>query len=363
MTGMSGWVRIVLLALLLAPVCCAQDGRRRDEPNRFHLERLHEWGASKTFVWTVSTVYTVDEDGRRNEYRSTTSLVIARSGQRTIVTGDGFGLSPIGTRREGLNLVSEKGWVLDASERMTRVAALWPVAGSILSSINPCSYEGYVFPPASFFYGYFAGTNPLTWLDTEWTEVESDARRWVFRPQFHTPLNAVLYPEVNARLTLSKNHNGSPLALDLDYGGIARKYRTIKFMKYQGYWVPSVVVFSENASSGWMRHESVLRLVEVKDTGTLNIQLPPRYQVNDFRLVASRLNYQECIQAMNERKNVIYFWDGHVPDTAELMRLAFMQGKLPPTRRIVRFSWWLVAPGALLILWGIFTYWRRRRRV
>lgn len=347
----------------LAAVCYAQGGTDYDLPFRSHLEQLHKWGAHKTFIWQVSTQYRIDENGRANVYRGITSLVIARSGDSVSITGDAFDLPPIGMRKGGLRLVSGRGWVLDASEGYSAVAAVWPVPGDVLSSINSCRYEAFVFPPGEFFYGYFAATNPLAWLDTEWEVVNTDAKQWVLKARLPKPLSAVLYPEVNARLTLSRPHAGSPAVLELDYGGIKKVYRTTKFMQLQGYWLPSEVRYTASTHSGWMHQESILRLVEVRDTESVKIDVPIRTQVNDFRLAGPRLNYQECITVMNEQKNVTYFWEGRLPDIVELKRLAFEQGKLPPAHQAVRFSWWLIVPGVLLIVWAFLTYWRWRRKV
>jgi hypothetical protein len=349
--------------LVLSTACYSQQGAGATLPLRSRFEKVHGWGSQKTFLWEVSTQYKVDEDGRVSVYKAVTTLCIARLPGRTYVTGDAFGLSPIGLRRDALKLLSEKGWVLDASEGLSRVVVVWPLLGDILSSVNSCRYEAFVFPPGGFFYGYFAATNPLTWLDVEWQVSRSDGRWLILRPRHVNSVSAVLYPEVNARLTLSRLHGNAPAKLEMDYGGIKSVYETTKFMNIEGIWVPAEAKYKAIAHSRRMYHESTFRLLAVSDTRDATVNVPFGAQVNDFRLGAARLNYQECISAMANRKNVTYFWDGKLPDPKELKHLALMQGKLPPTERVVRFSWWLIVPGIALIIWSLFAYWRWRRSV
>jgi len=340
------------------------------QPPASHLEQMDSWASRRTFVWEASITYTLTEKSKSEVYRAQTILNIARFGATIQVSGDGFGLSPTGFKRNGLLKFSQKGYILDASDYgISNLAAVWPIEGDILTSINHCDYGGYVFPPARLFVGYFAGSNPLNWLNVGWEVVRTDADTWLLKTRPSSGQdrkNPFLYPEVLARLTLSRKHRGAPLSLQLEYGGLKITYKTNKFTSISGFWIPQEVQYTEisgNKESWVARLEVSLQLIRVVETPKIMLQLPSRTQVNDFRLAGKRFTYLECIQVTNQRRHVTYFWNGYLPDAAELRRLALAQGKLAPEPSRFRFAWWLVVPGVLLVFASIFYYWRLRRRV
>jgi hypothetical protein len=105
----------------------------------------------------------------------------------------------------------------------------------------------------------------------------------------------------------------------------------------------------------------VARLVRLEKTKAIKIEYPFGAQVSDYRLMQAD---EWCAaRSKTTAKVVNYLWKGQLPTLKELEQMYRANSPtagipIPPARQ---GRWWIYLPGIILIVVGVYLWWRNRR--
>lgn len=346
-------------------------------------ENRDKWSATRTFQWqgeVVDNLYIGALERQETEKKASKEkrqspkldvysigVVIARQGSKTVVQGDLPDFqSP--ARMEAQSqpptvspflLLYEDNKALyyrDIDESKSFPAMAWKCP-------QPCTH--YMHPAVSLirpsFFNFLAGTNPLKGFGGVWRLVSENSEEvfleCVKPPSLYSHLRAYFSKKYGGALIRMEQFDGDR---PLDIPHISWEVK--RFKKVGDRWIPVEVytIIRVGIKNPISVTEYKWKLEKIDTTSQTDLNIPKGKEVNDYRLVSSLFTNELMWKHMND--GVSYNWQGSLPSEAELRRMAFEQGKLPPSPRGERASWVLLIPAFILLGLAAYFYKTMRKR-
>ncbi len=209
-------------------------------------------------------------------------------------------------------------------------------------------------------FALLAQTNPLKMYQAEW-QLKSDSSGYTVL-EGKGKQQSKVGPDLTILLTLDKKHGNVPSGLQIkaDEQPWSANYQVTGFRQYGATWIGDEVKLALHApgiadvSESW-------QLASLQNTQQLDLTIPPREVVADYRLLGKSITQQSLLQADKLRSHdiVYYPWQGKIVSVEELQALRNKQhpGEASPDPK--QTSALPFAGGLMMLIGGVWMFRRR----
>jgi hypothetical protein len=191
---------------------------------------------------------------------------------------------------------------------------VWQTSGDSVRSFAPVQ-EGLGLFPEHF--AMLIGLNPLAMHNAHWSLTAATPISWVLKAQ-------VLYSgtPLDVQLTLDRKHGNLPSVIQLKTDHATETFTANGFQQHQNGWICDKVVYKKDVP-GLVSMSQVWTLQSLKPSKSLVVNLTPKRQVHDYRLIGRDLSWQDIQNNDTQHsKSIVYYaWPGHFPSLDILKKI------------------------------------------